>query len=181
MKKILAFAGSNSSQSINRQLVIHAGSFLKSYDLTIVDLNDYEMPIYSADREKAGGFPAAAHNFKDLINDADGIVISFAEHNGSYSVAFKNIMDWVSRLPGDTWGGKTMLLMATSPGKRGGQTVLQAAASRFPFMGAKVTGTFSLPSFGMNFSPGEGIIEEDLRKQFTDEIVKFQEALDESK
>jgi NAD(P)H-dependent FMN reductase len=177
MKKILVFGASNSKHSINRKLAIYASSLLESFDKIILDLNDFEMPIYSIDREKETGIPNKAKEFKDFVLDADGIIISFAEHNGSYSAAFKNIMDWVSRLTGDTWGGKKMLLMATSPGKRGGSSVLSTASGRFPFMGAEIIGEFSLPNFGMNFSEAGDITDVELKAQLITEIDKFASAL----
>ena len=118
---ILAFAASNSSQSINKQLVTHAAQVLTDEiapDTTveIIDLNDFEMPIYSFDREAANGIPDLARQFRALIANADALMISFAEHNGSYSAAFKNIFDWASRLEGKVWSEKPIFLMATSPG-----------------------------------------------------------------
>ncbi|MEM9574654.1 MAG: NAD(P)H-dependent oxidoreductase, partial [Pseudomonadota bacterium] len=58
--KILAFAASNSAQSINKQLVTHASEIFKSEvyagaEVEILDLNDFEMPINSIDREKSDG------------------------------------------------------------------------------------------------------------------------------
>ncbi len=45
-----------------------------------IDLNDYEMPIYSIDRQNDGGIPQLAHDFFDKIGEADAVLISFAEH-----------------------------------------------------------------------------------------------------
>ena len=98
--KILAFGASNSSTSINKQLATYTAGQMTGADVTILDLNDFEMPIYSIDREKAGGIPSLAHDFKAEVKKADKIIISFAEHNGGYSAAFKNIMDWMSRIEG---------------------------------------------------------------------------------
>jgi hypothetical protein len=67
--------------------------------------------------------------------------------------------------------------MATSPGKRGGSSVLSTASGRFPFMGAQIAGEFSLPNFGVNFSEVEGITDLELKEQLTTEIDKFVSAL----
>lgn len=167
-KKILAMGASNSSTSINRKLANYAANQVEGASVTLLDLNDYEMPIYGIDREKAEGIPALAKQFKQLILDHDGIVISFAEHNGAYAAIFKNIMDWVSRTEGSTWGDKPMLLMATSPGGRGGATVLDIAVNKFKFMTEGAIAHFSLPSFGKNFSEEDGIVDADLMKQFNE-------------
>ncbi len=44
-----------------------------------------------------------------------------------------------------------MLLMATSPGTRGGASVLEIARNALPRYGADIKGTFSLPAFNANF------------------------------
>lgn len=168
--KILSFGGSTSSSSINRQLANHAASLVPTAEVTDLDLRQFDLPIYSSDEEEANGIPAAAQEFKQLIESHDAIVLSLAEHNGSYSAAFKNLYDWTSRIDTKVWSDKPMLLMATSPGGRGGATVLEAAAATFPRMGADLKATFSLPSFYDNFSTEAGVTTEEL-KVVLDEAV----------
>lgn len=170
---ILTFGASSSKSSINQKLATYAATQIEGVAITTPDLNDYEMPIYSIDKEKAHGIPEAAVAFKNLIAEADGIIISFAEHNGSYSAAFKNILDWISRLEGKIWLNKPMFLMASSPGGRGGQTVLNLAHTSFPFMGGDVIAKFSLPSFYQNFEDEKGIKDEALDQQFREVLSAF--------
>ncbi len=172
MKKILVFGASNSETSINRQLANYAADQLKDVDLVKLDMNDFEMPIYSPKRNKEG-IPEPAKKFKELLRASDGLIISFAEHNGSYTAIFKNLLDWASVIEKDMWLGKYMFLMATSPGPRGGIAVLKAAAERFPFMGGNVVAQFSLPSFGQNFSSEEGIKDETLNTAFKKQLEQF--------
>ncbi len=174
---IVAFGASSSSASINKQLAEYAANQVQGANVTLLDLNDFEMPIYSADKEKASGIPELAQQFRQHLADADGIVISFAEHNGSYAAAFKNIYDWNSRLEGKIWLDKPMLLLASSPGGRGGQTVLAQATGSFPHQGGDIVAKFSLPSFFQNFSTEEGIKDPDLRKVFNEQIQKFSKHL----
>jgi len=163
-KKILAFGASSSKKSINKQLATYTANLFKDAKAEILDLNDFEMPIYSMDKEKEDGIPQLALDFYAKIGDSDLIIISFAEHNGAYSSAFKNIFDWMSRINGKTFQEKPVLLMATSPGARGGSSVLEIANNRFPFQGAIVKGSFSFPSFNDNFDAEKGITNEDLKK-----------------
>lgn len=81
-----------------------------------------------------------------------------AENNGNYSVAFKNVFDWSSRIEKDVFQHKPMLLLATSPGGRGGASVLGIAQNLFPRYGAEIKGSFSLPAFGSNFDLQENKI-----------------------
>ncbi|MBT8326769.1 MAG: NAD(P)H-dependent oxidoreductase [Bacteroidia bacterium] len=175
-KKILAFGASNSSTSINRQLASFAANQIQDAEVTLLDLNDYEMPIYGIDKEKATGIPEKAIAFKQLIKDSDALVISFAEHNGAYSAAFKNILDWISRIEKDVWANNPMLLLATSPGARGGSTVLEIATNKFKFMNQNSIETFSLPSFNDNFKENT-ITDDSLATQFNQVLQTFQEAI----
>lgn len=176
-KKVVAFGASNSRNSINKQFAGFAAQQIPGAEVEILDLNDFEMPIYSIDREKEFGIPELAQIFKAKIQAADLIIVSFAEHNGAYSVAFKNIMDWISRLEGSTWANKPMFLLATSPGGRGGKTVLDLATRSFSFMTKGSIQSFSLPSFYQNFSKVGGITDELLRSNFTEALQSFLEEI----
>lgn len=171
MKKIIAFAGSSSKTSINKQLATYAANLFENASVEVLDLNDYEMPVFSVDKEKEHGIHSLATDFYAKIGSADLIVISFAEHNGNYSTAFKNVLDWTSRINAKTFQEKEMLLLATSPGARGGSSVLDIATKRFPFQGGIVKGSFSLPSFYENFDVVNGIIHPEYKNQLL-EIIK---------
>lgn len=176
MKKILAFAGSNSKTSINKQLVTYASDLIDNAEVNLVDLNDFDLPLYGIDLEKSHGIPDNAHKFFNLIKESDGLLISLAEHNGSYATVFKNLFDWMSRIESKTFCGKPMLLMATSPGGRGGASVLEAAANRFPFHDTKIVAQFSLPLFSDNFKGGQ-FVNDDLNDQLQSAVQKLQSAI----
>ncbi len=93
MKKIIALAGSNSKESINKQFAYYVSELIEGVDLIQLDLNDFEVPMYGIDEENENGMPKDAQSLTKLIQKADGIVISLAEHNGSYTTVFKNIFD----------------------------------------------------------------------------------------
>lgn len=174
MKKIIAFGASSSKNSINKQLANYVANQFQNANVDLLDLNDYEMPLYSVDKEKNQGIPELAKTFFAKLGNADLILISFAEHNGAYSTAFKNIFDWISRIDGNTFQGKQMLLLATSPGPRGGSTVLEIAKNRFPFQGGIVKGSFSLPNFNNNFDAERGITNLEFKNQLTEIIESIE-------
>lgn len=176
MKKIIAFGGSNSKKSINKALAIYAANQVESTETVVVDLNDFDLPLYGIDLETANGIPADATRLNNLIASADGLIISLAEHNGSYSTAFKNAYDWMSRIDKLVWKNKPMLLMATSPGARGGATVLQTAKMGFPYLGANIIADFSLPSFYDNFSEN-GLKNTALNDDLNQKIKLLQQAI----
>ena len=172
--KIIAFAGSNSSRSINKKLVTYAASLFENADSEILDLNDFELPLFSVDREDVLGQPQLALDFRQKLGSADIILLSLAENNGNYSSAFKNIFDWCSRIENNVFQDKPMLLMATSPGKRGGKSVLEIAQNNLPRYGGNVKAIFSLPSFNDNFDIGSGMISNgELDNQLKEIIRNF--------
>ena len=95
--KLLAFAGSSSTTSINKKLATYAASLFGNAEVEVLDLNDYELPLFSIDKEKLIGQPPAARAFYEKIEHADVLVLSVAEHNAGLTAAFKNIYDWASR------------------------------------------------------------------------------------
>ncbi|MCK0127494.1 NAD(P)H-dependent oxidoreductase [Erythrobacter sp. F6033] len=164
--RILAFAASNSSVSINQQLVAYAASLAEGAEIEMLDIHDYDMPIYRHDREEESGIPQQAHDFLAKVGSADALIISFAEHNGIYTAAFKNLFDWCSRVGRNVWQDKPMVLLATSPGGRGGKGVLEFATGHMPRFGGNLVGYLSVPSFGENFDTGAGkLIEDTLNTQ----------------
>jgi len=173
--KILAVAGSNSDASINRQLVTYATTLFENAEVEIVDMNDFEMPIYKHQREVESGIPQEAVDFAAKIDGADILLVALAEHNGTYSTAFKNVFDWTSRIkPRAVWNEVPMLLMATAPGARGGLGVLEAATKRFPLHGGNIIDTFTLPFFNDNFDKGaQKISNEEKDSELREKIQKI--------
>lgn len=179
MKNIIAFAGSNSKKSINKELATFTSSLVHGVSVTVLDLNDFPLPVFGVDEETENGTPENAQKFLDIIKSTDGIILSLAEHNGNFSVSFKNIYDWMSRINPKLWSNKPMLLMATSPGKRGGASVLSIAKNGFPFLGANIVADFSLPSFYDNFKDHK-IVDNDLLEVLKDEVSNFEKELNQN-
>ena len=173
---ILAFAGSTSSTSINKELVKFVLKSFPENEINLIDLNDFSMPVFSVDLEKKG-FPDEAHNFLKQIEESDVIICSFAEHNRSFSAAFKNIFDWASRINVKVFQDKPMFLMSTSPGGFGGGNVMNTAKTFFPQFGAEVKETFSLPKFYENFDLENGITNPEILKELNDKIESFKKQL----
>ena len=149
--KIVAFGGSNSTQSINKHLATYAASLFENAEVEILDLNDFAMPLFSVDLEKEVGQHDLAKAFLAKLGSADILVVSLAENNNNYSAAFKNLFDWCSRIAKEVFQQKPMLLLATSPGSRGGASVLEIGRNALPRYGADIKATFSLPAFNANF------------------------------
>lgn len=132
MAKILAFSGSARGESLNRKLlaVSAEGARAAGAEVTIVNLNDFPMPIYDGDLEEAEGIPGKALEFRELMKQSDGFLIASPEYNSSFSALLKNTIDWASRphaneKPLECFRGKAAGLVAASPGYFGGYRGLQ--------------------------------------------------------
>ncbi|MCG9724267.1 NADPH-dependent FMN reductase [Vibrio brasiliensis] len=149
--RIVAFGASNSSTSINKALATYAASQVEGAQVQVLDINDYSVPMFSEDKEKEIGQAEGAQQFLADLAEADAIVVSYAEHNGYYPAAYKNLFDWASRINRSVFQDKPVVYLATSPGPGGAQTVLAAATASAPYFGADVKASVSVPSFYDNF------------------------------
>lgn len=174
--RILAFAATSSSRSINRKLVDHAIDLATASggdEVTVetIDLRDFEMPIYSIDREEEGGVPQPAKDFHQAIAAADGLLIGLAEHNGNFTAAYKNLYDWTSRIGQRVYQDTPTVLLATSPGPSGGGNVLRLATAGAPHVGQDLVGTLSIPGFGQNVDPETGAPHDPEQRAELDRLV----------
>ncbi len=155
--KILAFGASNSQNSINKALATYAATQIDG-DAEVLDLNDFEMPLYSPEREKADGIPVQAQQFYEKIGQSDALIISFAEYNGNVTAAYKNLFDWTSRIDQQVYQEKPTVVLATSPGAGGGGSVLALVKGSAPYFAMDVKADLSVPSFYENFDMESGRI-----------------------
>ena len=125
--RILALAGSARRDSFNKKLVSIAAGGAKQAgaDVTVIDLADYELPLFNQDLEAEKGLPAAAVALKKLFVEHHGLLLACPEYNSSITPLLKNTIDWVSRsAPGEpalsAYKGKVATLMSASPGALGG-------------------------------------------------------------
>ncbi len=125
--KILAFAGSSRIASFNKKLVKFAAEGAKKAgaEVRYIDLLDYPMPLFNEDLETVEGLPQKVVEFKHLLREHQGFLISCPEYNGSITPLLKNTIDWASRpelneKPLSCFKGKVAALLATSPGGLGG-------------------------------------------------------------
>lgn len=168
--RIIAFGASYSKYSINRQFAAYTSQHFVPAEIEVLDLNDYPLPLFTVDVEAEKGHPDIIDRFLAKIAEADLLIISMSEHNGSYTVAFKNLLDWSSRKKMKLFQGKKVLLISTSPGPRGASGSITAAKNRFPVHGADIIAEFSLPSFEQNFNTQSGIVNPELKAKFLEVI-----------
>lgn len=170
--KIIAFGASSSKNSINKKLASCAAHLFENAEVEVLDLNDFQMPLFSVEAEKEVGKHALAQRFLDKISAADVLVVSMAEHNGNYSAAFKNVFDWCSRISAKVFQEKPMLLLSSSDGKKGAANSLSIAKNAFPYYGGNIKAAFSFPSFYDNFDVEKMEISNPELSQELKEIIR---------
>jgi NAD(P)H-dependent FMN reductase len=124
--KILAFAGSTRSGSMNQQLLEAARQQAEAAGvaMTVLNLKDLAIPLYDGDLESAGGFPAGVLELKRQVAAHDAVLIASPEYNASVTAVLKNAIDWIPR-PTDAntpqeMKGKVVGMLSASPGGLGG-------------------------------------------------------------
>ncbi len=177
MKKVLAFAGSNSSQSINKKLIDYTSTLFNHSEIEVKILNliNFDAPIYSPDIQTEKGFPQSINKLYEEIKSSNAFVIATPEHNGMITAFFKNLMDWLSRIDRKFFDDKPILLLSSSPGKGGGKRAIQNLETLLGYFAGNVIGKFSLPSFNKNFNTTENILT---NNELSEELKNLVEALE---
>lgn len=170
--KVVAFGASTSSTSINKTLAAYAAHQIAGADVEVIDLIDFPAPLFSEDTEKEIGHSPSAQKLIAKIGRADAVIVSFAEHNGSYTAAYKNLFDWATRIERNVFQNKPVVYLATSPGPGGAQSVLASAVGSASYFGADVKASLSIPSFYDVFDVASNEFKE------TELKGKVQEAVD---
>ena len=140
--KIVAFSGSLRKESFNQTLakVVAKQALLAGAEVEVINLADFDIPLFSEDVEKAGT-PAGVAALKEIIAQANGLIVATPEYNGSISGVLKNALDWISRTAPDAtpaFSNTRVALVATSPGGLGGIRGLAHARDIFVGMGSLV-------------------------------------------
>lgn len=145
MMKVLALAGSYRKNSYNRRVLHIAadGAREAGADVTLLDLNDYPMPIYNTDELENNGFDDDALRFQEVLNEHAAFLIASPEYNGSLPGGFKNAIDWASRANDkykmyEVFKGKSAAIMTASPGQFGGLRCLGDLRGVLTIMGINV-------------------------------------------
>ena len=116
--RILAFAGSARRESFNRKFLAVAVQAAREggAEVTLIDLNDYVLPLYHGDLEDQSGMPENATKFVALIAQHDALLIASPEYNSMITPLLKNTIDWCTRADDDPFPGKVAAVISASPG-----------------------------------------------------------------
>lgn len=147
MNKILILVGSNSKNSINRQV---AKQIMKEVDSDLLELSNYNVDFYSAEKH-ASGIPAKILELQNEIDKYEKIVLATPEHNGFLPSFVKNIFDWLSvnksHNEGKYFNKKALYIISVSPGSTGGETVRDLCSKLLTYSGATIKGTYGVKNY----------------------------------
>nr|WP_314085944.1 NADPH-dependent FMN reductase [uncultured Shinella sp.] len=146
MTKLVLISGSLRKGSFNTAL-LHAALTMAPEGVEFVEGSIHGIPLYDGDVEAAEGIPDAVTRLKDLVADADGVILFTPEYNNGIPGVFKNAIDWMSRPSSDiarVFGNKPFAITGASPGNFG--TLLSQEAwlpimrtlGTVPWFGAKL-------------------------------------------
>jgi NAD(P)H-dependent FMN reductase len=76
--KIIAFDGSPSKNYNNKKLATYAAGLFQNAEMEVLDLNDFQIPLFSVDIEAEIGQHPLAKAFLDKISSADILLVSLA-------------------------------------------------------------------------------------------------------
>ena len=158
--KILLISGSTRHKSYNRKLIgIVEQEFINlNFLAKVIDLKNYELPIYNGDYEDRHGIPSNAKKLKKLFKTSQGLFISTPEYNGGIPALLKNTLDWISRKDEgekslESFTGIVAGLVSASPGMKGGKRALQKLRQQLQDLGVTVINEeFSLSKADSRFS-----------------------------
>jgi NAD(P)H-dependent FMN reductase len=138
--RILAFSGSARRESLNRKFLAIAVQATREAggEVTLLDLNDYVLPLYHGDLEDAGGLPANAAKLIAFIAQHHALLIASPEYNSMFTPLLKNTIDWCTRGDDNPFTGKVAAVVSASPGPFGGVRSLKLAQQLLLHLGAYV-------------------------------------------
>jgi chromate reductase, NAD(P)H dehydrogenase (quinone) len=138
--KILAFAGSARRESLNRKLLGGVVAFAREAgaEVTVLDLNEWPLPLYHGDLEEEQGLPPKASELIGLLMQHHGLLIASPEYNSMMSPLLKNTIDWCTRGDEDPFTGRVAAVVAASPGAFGGIRGMTLVRQLLTHLGAHV-------------------------------------------
>lgn len=174
---IIGLSGSLRSGSFNTGL-LRAAAGLMPEAARLVLKTIRGIPLYDGDIEAANGIPAVVRDLGEAIANADGLLLATPEYNNSIPGAFKNAIDWLSRIEDaaePVFAGKPVAVVGASPGGFGTLlaqdawlTVLRALEVK-PWFGGRLL----VSRAAGVFNTGGDLTDEGARKKLQEFLAGF--------
>jgi NAD(P)H-dependent FMN reductase len=160
--RILAFSASARRASLNRKFLAFAVEAARAAggEVTLLDLNEFTLPLYHGDLEEREGIPANAVRLIGLIAATQALLIASPEYNSMITPLLKNTLDWCSRDDTSPFNGKVAAVISASPGPFGGVRSLFMAQQLLLRLGCTVVpGQAALVHAGRAFDAADRLTD----------------------
>ncbi|MDJ1407487.1 MAG: NAD(P)H-dependent oxidoreductase [Candidatus Midichloria sp.] len=120
MKNIIAIPGSLRQNSLNLELLKSVcAQFSAEARVWITPQAKLEWPLFNQDVLLPENLSKDLIEYKNLLQNSDGVLIASPEYNASVSGVLKNFIDWLSREP-NPFSNKKVGLISISTSQFGG-------------------------------------------------------------
>jgi chromate reductase len=146
MINLLFFSGSTQRLSLNTQLAQASAALTKNIygagvQTSLIDLTDYDLPSFPEVKGDLPDLPDVGIEFRNLLQNADGVFMSADEYSGTYSTTLRNLIGWLIHTKGSSgsgFEGKPVALIGAAPGGVGGLRGQPALCQFMETIGANV-------------------------------------------
>ena len=146
MKKIVILVASSNKNAELADAVRDEAQKL-GHKLDLINLEDLDLPLYTADKEKAG-IPPQLKNLQESMYQAESLIVLGPEYNGLIAPSLNNAIAWLS-VADEDWrkgfNGKPTMIGTHSGG--GGGRALIAMRLQLSYVGANVIGREILTTY----------------------------------
>ena len=179
--RISVISGSSRAGSYNLKLAMQLASMAETTDTeaSLINLKDFEMPLYNGDLEDTEGLPGAAKLLKRQLRESTGLIITCPEYNGFMTPVLINAIDWCTRSEDASvdlsgFDGKTVFVASASPGPGGGSRAATHLKTLLSGVGCMVfPQSVTVPSAYNAFDDEGKLVDEALVKKAEQLVEKF--------
>lgn len=137
MKILILLASTMENKKLADKLAAQIANL--EIDTQILNLVDYDLPLYDMNKENNQGIPEKIHEIMDHMKNSSSYIVVSPEYNGSIPPVLSNAIAWITRTGTDfrKLFINRFILLATHSGS-GGHGVLTAMRAQFVKLGALV-------------------------------------------
>jgi chromate reductase len=170
--RVLALSGSLRRGSHNTSLLRAAGELLATEDELVFWDGLRDVPAFDEELEAEPASPAVA-SLREAVRDADAVLFSTPEYNGSVPGALKNALDWASRpVATNVFRSKPVAVVGASTGMFGAVWAQAELRKVLSTMGARVAEIeIAVGHASDKFGEDGTLLDDEVREQLRDGLA----------